>query len=133
MRIRGAIFILLLSLFLLNCGAKEAKLTGEIMPASGVLSGGEPVKIFGEGFKSDMGVEVFFGNKKSPEVLVEGEQYIVATTPTSDKTQIVDIRIRMDDGREFRLRKAFRYVEQNRIDIIEGFVGAGRAKKKKGR
>lgn len=112
-------FFIFLVILNYSCGKDEVKLNGEIIPGSGLLSGGEPVKIKGSGFRSDMGIEVYFGTQKAPEVIVEGEDTLIATTPPAKKEGLVDIRVRTDDGREFLLRKAFRYVESQAWSITD--------------
>ena len=104
------------------CDQGEMSIT-EIAPRSGIVGGNEPVKILGTGFRQGMGIDVYFGNVKSPAVVVEGRSAVVATTPPAAKASIVDVRIQTDQGANFILRNAFRYVESQNWDLTDGFGG----------
>ena len=114
-----------LVLALAACESEELSITN-IAPGSGVIAGNEPVKINGTGFRQGMGIDVYFGNQKSPAVVVEGSNLIVATTPEASKAGIVDIRIQTDQGNNIILRNAFRYVDSQNFNLTDGFGGTKR-------
>jgi hypothetical protein len=89
----------------------------EVSPAVGNIGGGESVTINGSGFDLSMGVSVYFGNNKADNVVVNNSEKITVTTPSSNKETQVDIRISTDDGKEYVLPKAFRYVKKSNMDL----------------
>ena len=107
---------------------KELGVTG-ISPPVGMMRGGEPVKIIGSGFSPDMGITIYFGNTKADNVVVRGTDVITVTTPSTSKDGSVDIRILMDSGQEFVLRRAFKYLEKTSMDIRD--IGERRSMRKK--
>jgi len=115
-------------LVLFSC-SKEFSITG-IDPHSGVLGGGEVIKIKGSGFKPGMGVTVYFGDSKAPNVIVDDTATMSVTTPPGRKEGPIDIRVRTDDGREYLLKRNFRYVESGSIQLFDAF---GREKGRRSR
>ena len=105
-----------------SCEGEELSIAS-VAPGSGIVGGNEPVKIQGTGFRQGMGIDVYFGNAKSPAVVVEGQTLIVATTPPGAKAGLVDIRIQTDQGNNIILRNAFRYVESQDWNLTDGFGG----------
>ncbi len=110
-------------LILAGCPEGELAITN-VAPGSGVVAGNEPVKISGTGFRQGMGVDVYFGNAKSPAVVVEGKNLIIASSPPVAKAGVVDLRIQTDQGNNIILRNAFRYVETQDWNLTDGFGGA---------
>ena len=102
----------------LVCGGCEQELgVKKVSPAVGVLAGGEPVDILGSGFQPGMGITVYFGTTKASNVVVRGSDKITVTTPSSSEPKAVDVRVATDNGKEFLLREAFRYVTKSNMDI----------------
>jgi hypothetical protein len=95
-------------------------------PDNGAINGGDMVEIVGSGFGSGQGVAVYFGTFKVNNVVVKGAEKMVVSTPQVPEPQVVDVRIVMDDGQEFVLRKAFRY-------LTKGAIGASQESEKKSR
>ena len=106
-------------LFALLVGASCNKEFGirDVSPAVGVLAGGEPVEILGSGFDPNLGFSVYFGTEKAENVVVSSSNKITVTTPSSAEAKSVDVRIATDNGQEFLLKDAFRYVEKSGMDI----------------
>ena len=77
-----------------------------ITPNNGDLSGGTNVTIAGTGFES--GLTVFFGGSGVAANSVTNSQ-IVATSPASASTGLVDIRIQNSNGQEVTSANAFTY------------------------
>jgi IPT/TIG domain-containing protein len=107
------------------CGAKEMKVS-RLDPGFGGTKGDDDVRIIGQGFRTDIGYSVYFGPRKASSVIVEGDDTLVATTPSFDEARSVDIRIVADDGHVFLLKNAFRFVDQagwrpgEALDRVEG-------------
>jgi hypothetical protein len=108
--------LIAVALMLVSGCNKEFGITG-VSPEVGMLSGGEPIEINGSGFDTHMGVSVYFGTIKAPKVVVNNEKKMTVSTPSSSETKTVDIRIALDDGREFLIPDAFRFVEKGAMDI----------------
>ncbi len=114
-KISAMIFVSVL--FVLLVGCKEEFGIHNISPATGVLGGGEPIEILGSGFETNLGIAVYFGNAKASNVVVSSSKKLIVSTPSVSEPQVVDIRIATDDGKEFLLRRAFRYIEKSAMDI----------------
>ncbi len=116
------------------CGDKEMKVN-RLDPAFGGTKGDDDVRIVGQGFRTDIGYSVYFGPRKASSVIVEGDDTLVATTPTYDDPRTVDVRIVADDGKVFLLKNAFRFVDQegwrpsDALDKIEGEGDAERRRR----
>jgi hypothetical protein len=109
---------LLVGLLLTVCvGCKEEFGIHNISPATGVLGGGEPIEILGSGFNPNLGIAVYFGNSKASNVVVSSSKKLIVSTPSVGEPQVVDVRIATDDGKEYLLRRAFRYIEKSAMDI----------------
>lgn len=108
--------IVTLILLLMIVGCEEGFAIKAVSPATGVLGGGEPVEIQGRGFNPNMGTTVYFGTSRAGSVVVRPDKLIV-TTPSVDEPTVVDVRIATDDGKEFLLKDAFRYVPKSSMDI----------------
>jgi hypothetical protein len=119
-----AVTIVLALVAMTGC-SKEMRVD-DLKPASGVMSGNETVVIRGSGFKSDMGVSVYFGTSRCPTAFVEGSSKIVVTTPPYPKSTLVDVRVISDDGEEVILRKAFKYLKSAKWSPMDGFGAKGR-------
>lgn len=118
----AACCVALVALVATGCESDELTISN-ISPGSGIVGGNEPVKIEGAGFKQGMGIDVYFGNSKSPAVVVEGTNRLLVNTPTVQAAGLVDIRIVTDQGDNLIIRNAFRYVESQNWDLTEGFAG----------
>jgi hypothetical protein len=99
------------------CGCEKEFAVQRVSPAVGVISGGEPVDILGSGFQPGMGLTVYFGTTRAEKVVVKGSDRITINTPGADGAKVVDVRIVTDDGKEFVLKEAFRYVTKSSMDI----------------
>lgn len=111
-----AIILMILALAFVSGCEKEFGIKS-VSPRSGVLGGGEPISILGSGFKSNMGLSVYFGNQKADNVVVAGPEVLTVSTPSSQEPKFVDIRVMTDDGRQFVIKRAFRYIEKASMDI----------------
>ena len=81
-----------------------------ISPLSGLVSGNEPVKIQGTGFRRGVGIDVYFGGNKCRSVIVEGQTALTVSTPAVTQPGIVDVRVVVDNAKTVTLRNAFNYV-----------------------
>jgi hypothetical protein len=110
--------IVALALALAAVGGCEKEFSVQkISPAVGAIGGGEPVDILGTGFQPGMGITIYFGTTRAENVVVRGSERITVNTPGAGETKVVDVRIVTDDGKEFVLREAFRYVTKTNMDI----------------
>lgn len=83
----------------------------KVEPPQGTTAGGEEITILGDGFQpGKTQAEVRFGRKKSEVVTIASTGKIKAVTPVGDKGP-VDITVAFDDGRVFKLKDGFRYIE----------------------
>ena len=126
-KLAATIFVCIVGLFIFGCNEEFSIRT--ISPATGVLGGGEPIEILGSGFNPNQGVAVYFGNAKANNVVVNTTKKMTVSTPSVGEPQVVDIRIATDDGKEFLLRRAFRYVEKGAMDIRD--LGARKSRREK--
>jgi hypothetical protein len=117
-----AAFVILVGVAASACDSGELGVR-DVSPGTGILGGNEPVKIEGSGFRQGMGIDVYFGNAKSPAVIVEGTNRLLVTTPPMNNTGPVDIRIVTDQGDNIIVRNAFTFVESQTWDLTEGFAG----------
>ena len=111
-----AILMLVLAVCIFSGCQQEFKIK-DVSPPTGVLGGGEPVHIRGSGFDSNMGISVYFGNSKSDNVVVNGPEKLTVTTPSSPEATTVDVRVMTDDGRQYVIKRGFRYIEKASLDI----------------
>ena len=91
----------------------------DVSPATGVLSGGEPVTISGSGFSPSSGFTVYFGSAKASNITVSGANTLTVTTPASASEQLVDVRVITDNGTTFVIKEGFRYIAKGTLDIRE--------------
>lgn len=118
---------------LAGCGDKEMKVH-RLDPAFGGTKGDDDVRIVGQGFRTDIGYSVYFGPRKASSVIVEGDDTLVATTPSFDDPRTVDVRIVADDGRVFLMKNAFRFVDQEGwrpSDALDKVSGESDAEKRR--
>ena len=101
----------------LSLGCKEKFSILKLSPPTGVLGGGEPVEVIGTGFNRNLGIAVYFGNSKASNVVISSTKKMIVSTPSSRAPKAVDVRIATDDGKEYLLRRAFRYIRKTAMDI----------------
>lgn len=101
----------------LVAGCNESFSIKDVSPASGVLAGNEPIKIIGSGFDKDMGVSVYFGNQKAPNVVVTSSTEMTVTSPSTPEEGVVDVRVALDNGTEYLVENGFRYIPKSGMDI----------------
>ena len=111
-------------------GGADATDIFNIDPRVGATQGAQPVKILGQGFKTDIGYTVYFGLKKADSVTILDENTLVAMTPQTPDSGDVDVMIRADDGPAWRVTKGYRYEDMGG-NVMEGVgrEGANHAKK----
>jgi len=89
-----------------------------VEPAQGTVAGGEEITIAGGGFEpGKTQAEVRFGRKKSENVIIASDSKIKVMSPSGEKGP-VDISVAFDDGRQFKIPNAFRYVEPGDNDSV---------------
>jgi hypothetical protein len=98
-------------------------------PGHGTLQGEQPVSITGQ-FHTDIGYTVYFGTRKSENVLVRDEHTLVAVAPRSDAAGAVDLTIVADNGPAFRVVNGYLY-EAGGGNVIEN-LGAGPSQMREG-
>jgi hypothetical protein len=90
--------------------SNELKVT-EVEPPNGTIAGGETVSIRGNGFQPGrMSCQVKFGKADATNVVIQSENTIQVSTPSGDRGP-TDVLLTFDDGRTFRIPKAFTYIE----------------------
>ena len=107
-----------LGLLGLGCGG-GVKVTS-VTPDTGTVAGGEDILIKGEGFKA--GVNVKFCRAEAKNVILLGDTQIKAQSPANEKG-MCDITLTFDDGRAYKVDKAFRY--QAPGDLLNPFGTKG--------
>ncbi len=105
-----------------SCNSETAELSvNGIMPQTGSVSGDQPIRITGTGFRGDVGYTVYFGSERAPAVTILDPQTLAVVTPAQEAAGAVDVTLRADNGPAFRIPQGFRYDE-----------GGGATKTKKG-
>ena len=102
---RSHVFALVLSL--VGCSPSPG-----VSPQSGRGSGGEPLRIVGEGFRSHGAPVVYVGPKAAKAVVVQSDRLITVLTPESDGPGVVDVSVRFSDGEVVSYPAAFTYGER---------------------
>ncbi len=110
-------------------GCEEKFQILDVSPPSGTLGGGEPVVIRGTGFNQNLGIAVYFGNVKADNVVVGSTNKLTVATPSSGEPKTVDVRIATDDGKEYLIKRGFRYIEKSSMDIRD--LGKRKSKREK--
>jgi hypothetical protein len=108
----GAIVVLVT---LVSCGDEFN--VRRLSPAVGVLAGGEPIDILGNGFSTDDGYTIYFGTSKADNVVVRSGGKLTVTTPSCPEPRKVDVRIITDKGKEYVLPNGFEYTRKGAMDI----------------
>jgi hypothetical protein len=122
MKIRMILLMMLACLAGLQAASCSRELSlKEVVPAGGIMSGGETVAIVGSGFKAGQGVIVYFGSRRAPHAYIEGNSKVVVTTPAYEESTLVDVRVVTDEGKERILTKAFMYVKPGKWSPLDGF------------
>jgi len=83
-----------------------------VSPATGRSSGGEPLRIVGEGFLRHGAPVVYVGPRAAKAIVVEGDRLITLLTPESDAPGTVDIEIHFADGEVVPYPGAFTYEDR---------------------
>ncbi len=89
----------------------------KLSPPVGVIAGGEPIQILGSGFRTDMGITVYFGSNKVDSVSINGTDKLTVMSPSAQAGGKVDVLVITDNGQELRLKNAFNYVAKSNMDI----------------
>lgn len=101
---------------ILLCGACESKnaemVFDHVDPDFGGLQGGKTVRILGSNLRLDIGYTVYFGPDASHQVAILNDGTLEAVTPRKRSPGLVDVIVRADNGKVFRLENAFKYVNQ---------------------
>lgn len=83
----------------------------KVEPPQGTVAGGEEITIRGDGFQpGKTQAQILFGRKKAEIVTIAATNKIRVVTPVGDKGP-VDVTVNFDDGRTFKIKDGFRYVE----------------------
>ena len=103
----GSVFVLI------GCSKGPADMSfRRVDPDFGGLQGGKTVRVVGGNLRLDIGYSVLFGNHISPRVSIDNDGALLAVTPRTRVPGPVDVVVRTDDGRVFRLDSSFEYVNQ---------------------
>ena len=100
-----------------------------INPQAGHIAGDQRVEINGENFRTDIGYTVYFGTAKAKSVSIRSTDSLVVTTPAGQAGP-VDVTLRSDDGKAFRVKQGFRYEDMGG-SVVEG-IGKSETVKEKG-
>jgi hypothetical protein len=99
-----------------------------VEPPQGTTAGGEEITIVGGGFEpGKTQAEVRFGRKRAENVAIASTSKIKVVTPSSEKGP-VDVTVMFDDGHEFKISNAFRYVEPAQGDNTRRAFFSGKEK-----
>jgi|GEM_PF-5189608 len=93
-------------------GDGQSDLLTRVQPSSGLISGGDEIRLRGSGFQ--MGASVSFDGVPSEEVLVLGPELILATSPEG-VAGVVDVTVTNPDGRVMIGYGAFEYLESTQV------------------
>lgn len=96
--------------FMLMACQKSQPFIDEIHPGFGLTHGGEKVVIKGNNIDALMPVSIYFGNQRVYMSQLHNRDTLWVTSPASDTEQVVDVRVIGNDGTEFLMHNAFRYV-----------------------
>ena len=95
----------------IGCQKAGALKVETVEPPQGTVGGGEEITIIGDGFQpGKTQAEVRFGRRKAENVIIASTSKIKVITPAGDKGP-VDVTVAFDDGRYFKLKDGFRYLE----------------------
>lgn len=83
-----------------------------VEPARGRGSGGEPLRIVGEGFLDHGAPVVYVGPQAAKAVVVESDRLITVVTPEADAPGLVDVAIHFADGEIMTFAGAFTYEDR---------------------
>jgi hypothetical protein len=107
---------------LLVLAACSGDATLRVVPNHGRQSGGEAVRIEGEGFVGHGPPVVYVDDRAAKMVVVESSRLITVLTPQTDDPRTVDVVIRFEDGTEHTLPAAFTYEEEQGI-VLQPEIG----------
>lgn len=112
MRRTLSIFVISGALAIVAACQKAGGLSVDVVePPQGTSAGGEEITIVGSGFQpGKTQAEVRFGRRKAENVIIASASKIKVVTPAGDKGP-VDVTVAFDDGRYFKLKDGFRYME----------------------
>ena len=130
MRKLSIIVSLLGSLLLMSCDdpASVPMDVYDISPRGGSISGEQPVRVTGVGFRSDVGYSIYFGPERAPNVTILDATTLLVTSPPHAAGR-VDVVIAADDGPAFRIVNGFEFADQSgnvHERMGEGGSSAGR-------
>ena len=115
--------------FIYSCGETRGEMSvRDIDPKVGHTQGEQPVRIIGDNFRQDIGYAVYFGARKAGNVTILNPNTILVSTPGGMDLGPVDVLIRSDDGKTFRLPKAFEFKEMGG-SVVGGLGESVEAKK----
>lgn len=107
----GSIVIIQLAIgaALFGCKGDGAVSITDLNPRRGDVQGEDPVRIFGNNFRNDIGYTIYFGAQKASSVVIVNPSTILLSTPAQRTTGVVDVTILADDGNAFRIPQGFSY------------------------
>jgi len=101
---------LALGLTTLQCST-ETKIL-ELEPPQGTFAGGEEITIKGKNLPVGRGgATVLFGRRAATNIVMENANSIRVTSPAGDRNTEADVTVIFDDGRNYLLKNAFRYLD----------------------
>ncbi len=101
---------LALGLTTLQCST-ETKIV-ELEPPQGTFAGGEEITIRGKNLPVGRGgATVLFGRRAATNIVMENSNSIRVTSPAGDRNTEADVTVIFDDGRNYLLKNAFRYLD----------------------
>jgi len=91
---------------------KGLRITG-FEPKTGPYTGGDAVVFTGSGFTADgvQGVEIWFGHKQGRNVRFRGDTKMIVDAPGGAVGDVVDIKVKFDNGRSRSFPKAYTYID----------------------
>ncbi|MCA9601912.1 MAG: IPT/TIG domain-containing protein [Myxococcales bacterium] len=92
-------------------GSGGAMAITDLQPRKGVTTGGQKVVISGQNFRTDIGYTVYFGAKRATAVTIIDPETLLAETPAIDKSGVVDVTVRADNGDAFKISNVYEVAE----------------------
>lgn len=80
-----------------------------VTPNHGRVSGGDPVRITGEGFLQHGAPVAYVGPRAAKGIVVESDRSLLLTTPEADEPGLVDVAVHFADGTVVDRPGAFQY------------------------
>jgi hypothetical protein len=119
-RARAMLAVLLVALGLLAGCSEDTKLkVTDIQPKRGDFNGGQLARIIGNRFTKDgaRNVKVYFGSRQATVQRFDNDNEIIVQVPGGTPNETVDVLVIFDGYGEVGLKKAYTFVEPDKVDV----------------